>query len=98
MQFMLLAYDGKDANAKVRRMAAREAHLQGIGRLREQGHFIEGGAILNEQGDMIGSTLYADFPSRQALDAWLATDPYVTGNVWQNIEITPIRLVPHPHA
>jgi len=45
---------------------------------------------------MIGSTLYMNFESRAALDQWLQSDPYVTGGVWVDIEVKPIRLVRSP--
>jgi len=33
-----------------------------------------------------------EFETRQELDDWLGIDPYVTGDVWQDITIQPIRL------
>lgn len=93
MEFLVIAYDGKDAGAKARRLNARPAHLDGIQVLRANGSFINGGAILDERGEMIGSTLYVDFPSREACDQWLKNDPYVTGGVWVDVEVKPIRLV-----
>jgi uncharacterized protein YciI len=53
---------------------------------------IAGGAILDEAEQMIGSTMFVDFDSKAELDQWLASDPYVTGNVWQDISVLPIRL------
>ena len=50
-----------------------------------------GGAILDEDGEMIGSMLLLDFPGREDLDAWLERDPYVTGQVWREIEVDPFR-------
>jgi hypothetical protein len=35
----------------------------------------------------IGTSLVCDFPSRAQLDAWLEVEPYVTGKVWQTIEV-----------
>lgn len=93
MEFLVIAYDGTDAEAPARRLAVREAHLAGAKRLKELGHFIQGGAILNEHGAMIGSTLYMDFPSRKELDEWLRSDPYTTDGVWVTIKVEPIRLV-----
>lgn len=91
MQFVIIARDGKDEKALERRMAVREAHLaafrEGLGK-----HIVIGGAMLSEQETMCGSVMVVDFPDRAALDAWLQTDPYVTGNVWQEIEIFPFRL------
>ncbi len=93
MQFLIVAYDGTDQDALQRRLNAREAHLTNTAKLKESGQFIAGGAILNEEGQMIGSTLYMDFEDREALQAWLQHDPYTTGNVWKDVEIKPIKLV-----
>lgn len=92
MQFMVVAYDGTDEQALARRLAVRSAHLDGAAALKESGNLIAGGAILDDAGEMIGSTTYVEFESRAELDAWLAQDPYVTGDVWRDITITPIRL------
>ena len=50
-----------------------------------------GGAILDDAGGMIGSVLITEFPTRADLDAWLAADPYVTGAVWERLEVKPFR-------
>ena len=92
MQYMVVAYDGADPEALERRLAVREAHLKGAIALKESGNLIAGGAILNDAGQMIGSTTYVEFESREALDTWLVQDPYVTGDVWRDVTITPIRL------
>mgnify|MGYP006107868305 FL=1 len=92
MQFLVTAYDGKDDGALDRRMSVREAHINGANELKEAGHLIAGGAILDEAEQMIGSTMFVDFDSKAELDQWLASDPYVTGNVWQDISVLPIRL------
>jgi uncharacterized protein len=92
-QYVLIAYDGTDADALNRRMAARPAHLENTCKLKADGHFIEGGAMMDDNGRMIGSVVIVTFPSRQELDNWLKNDPYVTGNVWQKIEVKPFRCV-----
>jgi len=92
MQFLITAYDGKDDGALDRRMSMREAHINGANQLKEAGHLIAGGAILDEAEQMIGSTMFVEFDSKAELDQWLASDPYVTGNVWQDISVLPIRL------
>ena len=53
---------------------------------------IAGGAILDEAEQMIGSTMFVEFDSKADLDQWLASDPYVTGNVWQEISVLPYSL------
>jgi uncharacterized protein YciI len=92
-QYVIIAYDGTDAQAVDRRMAARPAHLENTRKLKADGHFIEGGAMLDDQGRMTGSVVIVTFASRQELDHWLNNDPYVTGNVWQKIEINLFRCV-----
>ena len=95
MQWLIVARDGTDEEAPARRMAARAAHLANAAQLQASGHLLVGGALLNENGDMIGSACVAQFETRAELDAWLRADPYVTGKVWQHIEVIPYRVAPH---
>jgi uncharacterized protein YciI len=92
MQFLLIAYDGTDTRALDRRMSAREEHLRKIKILKQAGEFIFGGAILDDTGKMIGSSILFEFPDRQALDEKLKDEPYITKGVWEKVEIRPFRL------
>ncbi|MCC6952854.1 MAG: hypothetical protein IT290_01920 [Deltaproteobacteria bacterium] len=92
MQFLILAYDHEDPQALERRMAARPAHVALGDQLRAEGKLLMGVAILNEEDQMIGSMIVADFPSPEELDAWLNVEPYVTENVWDSIEIAPCQV------
>ena len=69
MQFMIIAYDGADEEARNRRMAARPAHIDGARLLKESGKLIAGGANLDDAEQMISSTLYVEFDSRAELDS-----------------------------
>lgn len=91
MQFLVVAHDGTDDQALERRMAVREDHLEGARKRAASGMTICGGALLDDDGKMIGSASNIEIESRAELDAWLASDPYVTGNVWQSITVTPFR-------
>jgi len=92
MQFLLIAYDGTDAEAPQRRLKVRGDHLEKIDGLKKTGEFLFGGAILDEAGNMIGSMIVYEFPDRQSLDKKLKEEPYITGGVWKKIEIQPFRL------
>lgn len=92
MQFILIAYDGTDKDALQRRLKVREEHLSKIAVLKRSGECLFGGAILDEDGKMIGSTIVYDFPDRQSLDIKLKDEPYISGGVWEKIEIRPFRL------
>lgn len=94
MQFVVTAMDYTDEDALNRRMENREAHLDGARQLIAEGRFLSGGAILDEQEKMIGSTLHLEFPDRESLEAHLQKDPYISGKVWETIEIRAARLVP----
>jgi len=91
MQFILIAYDGTDEGALDRRMKVREEHLNKTAVLKKTGEFLFGGAILDDDGKMIGSMIVYEYPDRKALDEKLRDEPYMTAGVWQNVEIKPFR-------
>lgn len=93
MDFLIVAHDYTDAGALDRRLEVRQAHLDNARHAKDKGQFIAGGAMLDITGKMIGSTLYLRFSSRKDLEVFLSADPYVTGKVWDKIEIKEIRLV-----
>lgn len=94
MQFLLIAHDGTDDEALARRMRVREDHIRLGDELASQGRMLYGTAILDADDRMIGSMLVLEFPTRDDLDAWLRTEPYVTGDVWRRIDIQPCRVGP----
>ncbi len=95
MQFLLIAYDGTDGEAFRRRSKVRPEHLENVDKLRQKGEFLFGGAILDDNENMIGSVIVYEFPDRQSLDKMLEKEPYITGKVWELIDIKPFRLAKH---
>ena len=89
MRFLLYAHDYPDAID--RRLAVRERHLDGVRRMKAEGTFFFGGALLDDAGGMIGSMMLVEFPDRAALDAWLADEVYVTARVWERVDVHPFR-------
>lgn len=94
MQFLVMGYDGDDEGALDRRMAVREAHLARADELTEAGNLLYAAAILDDAERMVGSAMVLDFPSRAELDAWLGSEPYATGDVWQRVEVRACRPGP----
>jgi uncharacterized protein len=94
MHFLLIAYDGTDEQAPLRRQQARERHLVSIEALKKEGRALYGAAILNEKQEMAGSVVIYQFPSRGEFDAYLEEEPYVTAGIWQRIEVIPCRVPP----
>ncbi len=91
-QYTIFALDYTDAGAPGRRLEAREAHLQGVRELKAQGNFLFAGAILDNEDRMIGSNLILQFETETELLQWKEQEPYVTGKVWEKIDIRPLRV------
>lgn len=94
MQFIVTGYDGTDEGAMERRLAVRADHMKLVESMQKEGKHLYGLAILDENEKMIGSVLVVDFPTREALDEWLKIEPYVTGDVWRQIEVRPCKVAP----
>jgi len=87
MQFLVLGYDGKDKDAMKRRLAVREKHIALGNELMTKGNMWFGAALRDEEDIMIGSALFMNFKSREALQKLLDVEPYVTGKDWEKIDI-----------
>ncbi|MBO9626560.1 MAG: hypothetical protein J7484_09325 [Microbacterium sp.] len=92
VEYVVTALDGTDADALSRRLAVREAHLAGAQRLSDRGELLSGGAILDDDGRMIGSTMHVAFADEAAFRAWYDAEPYVIGDVWRDVTVRPMRL------
>ena len=89
MQFVIKAYDGADMLEK--RMAVRQRHLENMAKV--DGKVICAGGLLDREGKMKGSLLVMEFESRELLDAYLKSEPYILEGVWQKIDVDPMNVV-----
>lgn len=95
MQFIVTGLDGKDEKALDRRMAAREKHLVMAEKMKKTGSWLYAAAVLDDDQKMIGSIIICDFESEEALKQnWLDQEPYVLGDVWKEVTITPAAVPP----
>ncbi|WP_235961953.1 YciI family protein [Falsiroseomonas selenitidurans] len=94
---VLIGWDGTDAGALDRRLAARPAHFARVGPMAADGTLLFGGALLDDAGRMVGSLAATSHTSHAEARAWLEADPYVTGDVWRDIAIhaTAFRALPY---
>jgi len=94
MQYLVVAYDKK--SALNRRLETREAHIQNVKKLIAEGKIINAGALINDDGNMIGSTLFIDFDTKEEIDKWLTNEPYIKNDVWDmsNFQMISIKLLP----
>ncbi len=91
-QYIVYAQDGEDGLALKRRLDARPIHLAKARELKANGNFITGGALLNDAGLMRGSMMVVQFETKEQLQQWLESEPYINEKVWQKIEIHPFRM------
>ena len=60
-QYLIIAQDGKDDDALNRRKEIRPIHLAGARKLKENGNFVIGGAMLDDDSNMRGSIMIVQF-------------------------------------
>ena len=91
-QYLVTAYDYTDSGALQRRMNVRPHHLDGAKDLKENSNYIIGGAILNDEGKMIGSVMILQFETEEALEAWKQNEPYITQKIWESVDVKPFKV------
>lgn len=94
MQYMVIGRDGTDPNAMLRRRAARDEHLALVARMSQTGTVLCAAALLDDEGQPVGSMMLVAFPSRLELDSWLRLEPYMLSAVWQDVSIQSVALAP----
>lgn len=94
MDFALICRDAPGALKQ--RLAARAEHMAGLKTGKAGGTIVDGGAILDADGNMAGSVVLCRFPDRAALDDYLAREVYARDGIWGEIEIVEMRFVDWP--
>ncbi|MDB5112588.1 MAG: hypothetical protein JWR67_3702 [Mucilaginibacter sp.] len=91
-QYLITGYDYTDEGALDRRMGVRPHHLDAAKELKEKGNYLMGGAILNEESQMIGSVMVLQFETEEELEAWKKSEPYITQKIWESVDIKPFKV------
>ena len=90
MQFLVKAYDGE--NMLEKRLEVRSRHLENMSNI--TGKVLCAGGLLDEDGKMKGSALVMDFESRELLEGYLNSEPYITNHVWEKVEVEQVNYPP----
>lgn len=98
MAWLILAFDGDDAEAPGRRMSARDAHVASITEEARAGRLALGLPLHDEAARSLGSLMVLDVEDQAGLDAYLGREPFAVQGVWQRIEAHPFRIAPLPYA
>lgn len=88
--FMILSKDVPDGAAI--RTRVRQDHLDWL-KAPSDCTVLSAGPWLDDTNAMRGSLLIVKAPSRDALDAWMANDPYAKAGLPKNIDVRPFKLV-----
>ncbi|WP_316858335.1 YciI family protein [uncultured Cohaesibacter sp.] len=89
MHFIVTCTD-KEGALDIRK-ANRDAHLAFA---KENAATLQvGGPLLSDSGDMIGSCLICEADDKQALEAFLAQDPYAKAGLFSSVTILPWKWV-----
>jgi uncharacterized protein YciI len=91
-QYLIIAWDVTDSNAQERRLNVRNEHLIGAKKLKENGNFILGGAMLNDDGEMIGSTMVLQFTNDDEFHKWKKNEIYILKDVWDRVEVHSFKV------
>jgi len=82
MLFALIARDKPDALQT--RLDNRAAHLAYI---EATGVVAQAGPLLDEAGEMMGSLVVLDVPTRKDAEDWAAGDPYAKAGLFTSVEL-----------
>lgn len=94
MNFIVTGHDYTDDKALDRRMSVRQAHMDNIVEMKNRGEILFAAAMTNAKGDMCGSTMILEMPSRQAVDSYLKDEAYVIGKVWETVTVVECKVPP----
>ncbi len=94
MQFLVIAKDGDDDEALKRRKGARDDHIKYSDFAVETGEQIVAAALLDKDDEMRGSAMIVEFDTVEKLQEWLKHEPYMTANVWKDIDVIPCKVGP----
>lgn len=97
MHFIIIGKDGDDAEALNRRMAARDGHMAYSEMAVKTGEQVIAAAMLGPDGNMNGSVMIVEFDDIEGVKGWLDKESYITGNVWQDVQIIPCKIPPAFH-
>ncbi|MGB5451741.1 MAG: YciI family protein [Sedimenticolaceae bacterium] len=97
---MLYSIVGTDVeNSLLLRKSAREAHLERLQQLQQEGRLVLAGpnpaVDSNDPGEagFTGSLIVAEFPGIDEAKAWADADPYISAGVYAAVSVKPFKQI-----
>lgn len=66
--------------------------MEGVTARFNAGEVLLGAGIYDDEGVVRGSVMVLDMASREAVDAYLATEPFQVGGLWARYEVSELKL------
>jgi len=92
MKYSVIAWDKPGPEGVELRDALRAAHMEAITQRFHEGNVIFGAGFYDDEGLVRGSLVILDVESRADVDAYLETEPFVTGELWATVEVSELKV------
>jgi uncharacterized protein len=92
VKFMVLAWDVPGDSGLALRDRLREDHTDTITARFREGSVLLGAGIYDEASEVRGSVVIMDCESRASVDSYLQSEPFLTGGLWERVEVHELKL------
>ncbi|WP_413874767.1 YciI family protein [Albidovulum sp.] len=92
MLYTLTAFDKPGEEARANRARLRLQHMDNLYRLHQAGQLLDGGAYVDDAGNMNGSILLLSFADEAELQAYRHSEVFID-DVWGEVTLTPFRRI-----
>lgn len=94
MGYVILGWDGEDAEAPKRRAAVRDRHLDVITRWVEAGRLNLAVPLFRADGSVAGSIMILNEEDEVGAREYLLEEPFARDGVWLSYQMRPYRIAP----
>jgi uncharacterized protein YciI len=89
---MVLAWDVPGDSGVALRDKLRAEHTDTITARFDEGSVLLGAGIYDDASVVRGSVVIMDCESRAAVDDYLQSEPFLTGGLWERVEVRELKL------
>jgi uncharacterized protein YciI len=94
MGYVILGWDGEDADAPARRARVRDRHIEVIARWAEAGRLSLAVPLFRADGRIAGSLMVLGAEDELGTREYLMEEPFAREGVWLSYQMRPFRIAP----
>jgi uncharacterized protein YciI len=98
MGYVILGWDGDDAEAPARRARARDRHLEVIARWAQAGRLSLAVPLFRADGRVAGSLMVLGGEDEVGTRQYLMEEPFAREGIWLSYQMRPFRIAPLDYA